>query len=63
MFAPTSTDANKINDLNTPEAKARRKRRDLLLRKKGELREAELPDKKQQIIMQANKQWAEKFKG
>ena len=63
MFAPTSKDANKINDLNTPEAKARRKRRDLLLRKKGELREAELPDKKQEIIMQANRQWADKFKG
>ena len=63
VFAPTSKDANKINDLNTPEAKARRKRRDLLLRKKGELREAELPDKKQEIIMQANRQWADKLKG
>ena len=36
VFAPSTKDANKINDLNTPEAKARRKRRDLLLRKKGE---------------------------
>ena len=63
VFAPSTKDANKINDLNTPEAKARRKRRDLLLRKKGELREAELPDKKQEIIMQANRQWADKLKG
>ncbi len=63
VFTPSKDDANKINDLNTPEAKARRKRRDLLLRKRGELREAELPDKKQDIIMQANRQWADKFKG
>jgi hypothetical protein len=63
VFAPSTKDANKINDLNTPEAKARRKRRDLLLRRKGELREAELPDKKQEIIMQANRQWADKLKG
>jgi hypothetical protein len=35
----------------------------LLLRRKGELREAELPDKKQEIIMQANRQWADKLKG
>ena len=63
VFAPSTKDANKINDLNTPEAKARRKRRDLLLRRKGELREAELPDKKQEIIMQANRQWSDKLKG
>ena len=62
VVAPDTKEANKINELNTPAAKNTRKRRDINLRKKGTLREAELPDKKQEIIMQANRQFADKFK-
>jgi len=63
VMSPNTKEANKINELNTPAAKNKRKRRDINLRKKGTMREAELPDKKQEIIMQANRQFAEKFKG
>jgi hypothetical protein len=63
VVAPDTKEANKINELNSPSAKNKRRRRDINLRKKGTMREAELPDKKQEIIMQANRQFADKFKG
>lgn len=58
IFIPVNTpeDAKKIEELNADSAKAIKRRRDKLIKEKGVVAHDKLPDVKQDILMEANKQ-------
>jgi len=56
-------DIKKIEDLNTFEGKMIKKARNEVIKKRGKVREDELPDRKREIMVQANEQYIAKVKG
>jgi hypothetical protein len=58
LMAPTEATAERIDNMNTREAQLKRRLRDNKIKKAGLVSEANLPDKRQQIRMQANREWA-----
>ncbi len=65
IFIPanTSEDIDKINDLNTIQGKIIKKQRENLIKHKGEVKDADFIDKKQEIQMQRHKNYVDKVKG
>lgn len=64
IVAKEDKDIKSINNLNDARARAIRKQRQKKIEKsKGAVREGELPDRKQQIMLQANQQYIDKVKG
>lgn len=64
LFIPKSNQdgAQKIHGMNTYEARIRRKQRDNVIEKVGSARDSQFPDRKQQIVTQANREFAEKVR-
>jgi len=58
LMAPTEATAERIDNMNTREAQLKRRLRDNKIKRAGLVSEANLPDKRQQIRMQANREWA-----
>ena len=48
--------------MNTREAQLKRRLRDNKIKKMGQVSESNLPDKRQQIQMQANREWAQQVR-
>ena len=61
-MAPTEDSAKKIDSMNTREAQLKRRLRDNKIKKMGQVSESNLPDKRQQIQMQANREWAQQVR-
>lgn len=62
LMAPTEDSAKKIDSMNTREAQLKRRLRDNKIKKMGQVSESNLPDKRQQIQMQANREWAQQVR-
>jgi hypothetical protein len=64
LFIPTpdQTHAQKIHNMNTLEGKVKRAQREKVISKVGKARDSQFPDRKQQIITQANREFAEKVR-
>ena len=65
IFVPVSSveDAVKIDDLNTPHGKIIKKQRDAQIKDKGEVRDLQFPDKRQEIQMQQQRNFVDKVRG
>jgi len=64
LFIPTGnqSQAQKIHGMNTFEAKVKRSQRDKVIQKIGTVKDSQFPDRRQQIITQANREFAEKVR-
>ena len=64
LFIPTGSQdsAQKIHNMNTFEGKVKRAQRDKIIKKVGTARDSQFPDRKQQIVTQANREFAEKVR-
>jgi len=64
VVAKEDKDIKAINNLNDARARTIRKQRQKKIEKsKGKVRESQLPDRKQQIMLQANREYIDKVKG
>ena len=64
LFIPKQNQdgAQKIHEMNTHESRIRRKQRDQVIQKVGSARDSQFPDRKQQIVTQANREFADKVR-
>ncbi len=64
LFIPRQNQdsAQKIHEMNTYESRIKRKQRDKVIQKVGSARDSQFPDRKQQIVTQANREFAEKVR-
>ena len=63
VMCQTQEDADKVDSLNDAYAKTVKRQRLLSLKERGEIKEADLPDVKQDLMIQANKMISNKVKG
>lgn len=63
ILAKEDKDIKAINNLNDARGKSIKKQRQKAIEKSGEIREGNLPDRKQQIMLQANQQYINTVKG
>jgi hypothetical protein len=63
VVANTDEDVVTINDMNDTRGKMVRTQRQKTIEKRGIVRDAQLPDRKQQIMMQANQEYISKVRG
>ena len=64
LFIPTGSQnqAQKIHSMNTLEGKVKRAQRDKVIKKVGSVKDSQFPDRRQQIMTQANREFAEKVR-
>ena len=64
LFIPSQTQssAQRIHDMNNAQGKMVRRQREKVLKKVGTARDSQFPDRRQQIITQANREFSEKVR-
>tara|TARA_Y100001963_G_scaffold29303_2_gene39815 strand:+ start:7190 stop:8239 length:1050 start_codon:yes stop_codon:yes gene_type:complete len=60
--SPSQDGAQKIHNMNTFESKIKRQQREKVLNKNKVVKDSQFPDRRQQIITQANREFAEKVR-